>query len=200
MTNTSALAEKNRRIKELEAEAERLRSARASEVWSGEWRELLDRAEAAEARVKESDETAHLANGTVALALKHRDAAEARVAELEQALDEAEALIIRQRDERKAKLARADRLAEAADDLFPTARADEWGEMREALAAYRSDSPPQGEAVHPDTERLDWLDEARGESRASAWVMDLWSEGPEDITVREAIDAAREVTGEHDED
>ena len=90
------------------------------------WVEAMDeaqawkyRAEAAEARVEESDETAHLANGTVALALKHRDAAEARVADLE------------------AKLARADRLAEAADALSPVATDDEWRRMREVVATYR---------------------------------------------------------------
>ena len=46
------------------------------------------RAEQAEARVAELDESLHLANGTADLALHHRDIAEQRNAELEAALDD----------------------------------------------------------------------------------------------------------------
>ena len=75
---------------------------------------------------------------------------------------------------------------------------DEWVDEAQALVdaeAYRSDSPPRGEAVHPDTERLDFLIDKEESviDTASGWTVDAvgFFEDP-----REAIDAARKAAWE----
>lgn len=120
------------------------------------------------------------------------------------------------KDEARAKLALADRLAEAGAqrdggscdaaclrDQDTRERPCRCGhvEWTKALAAYHSDSPPQ--AVHPDTERLDWLEGNMGiitthwdDDRLDSFMVEAGGVVADRKTLREAIDAARE--GESD--
>lgn len=172
--------------------------------------EQRKRAEASEARIdtleSEVEERKRLWVEAMDEAQAWKDRAEvakARIAELEQKLANLRALVHEEQTTNNiilGQVSRADRLAEAIRDYIYRGHVG-MENVKNALAAYHSDSPPQ--AVHPDTERLDWLEGNMGiitthwdDDRLDSFMVEAGGVVADRKTLREAIDAARE--GESD--
>jgi len=149
---------------------------------------MKTRAEQAEQRVAELDESLHLANGTADLALHHRDIAEQRNAELEAALDD---LLGCPTVTDRATCPDGDpsRIDEAPEWQAVLQISCAWTRYKKLKALARAESAAP--AKHPDTVRLDWLEAFYKATEVGHWK---WHELEDRMVAdgfRSAIDAAR---------